>query len=104
MYCAASVSSPGGGRNRFAVKKRIRGSTDWHVKTSAASDSGTRGRNRPYSDSQTEGSTMKNESGDGMTGKQSNREGDDESAPVSNRALVIFFAALAAALVLGYLL
>ena len=39
-----------------------------------------------------------------MTGKRSNREGDDESAPVSNRALVIFFAALAAALVLGYLL
>jgi hypothetical protein len=33
----------------------------------------------------------------------SKRESDDESGPVSNRALVIFFAALAAALALGYL-
>jgi hypothetical protein len=33
----------------------------------------------------------------------SKRESDDESGPVSNRALVIFLAALAAALVLGYL-
>jgi len=47
---------------------------------------------------------MKDESGDGMTGKRSKRDSDNESAPVSNRALVIFFAALAAALVLGYVL
>jgi hypothetical protein len=47
---------------------------------------------------------MKHEDGGGPRPVEpSKRVGDDESGPVSNRALVIFLAALAAALVLGYL-
>jgi hypothetical protein len=47
---------------------------------------------------------MKNEGGGPARPVDPSKSGnDDETGPVSNRALVIFLAALAAALVLGYL-